>query len=54
MSFKHTTHEIHQRRLGRNVGLALVLVGLIALVFGLTAVKITGGAFEPPRAQQVE
>ena len=34
-------HEIHKRRLSRNVGLAAVLVGLIAVVFGLTVVKVT-------------
>jgi len=44
------THELHDRRFGRNIGLALVLVGFIAVVFGLTVVKVTGGAFEPPRA----
>lgn len=43
------THEIHQRRFGRNVGLALVLVAFIAIVFGLTVVKVTSGAFELPR-----
>jgi len=42
-------HEIHQRRFGRNVGLALVLVAFIAIVFGLTVVKVTSGAFELPR-----
>ena len=53
MSLK-VTHELHERRLGRNVGLALVLVGFIAVVFGLTVVKVTSGAFEPPRAPQQE
>lgn len=33
-------HEIHRRRRSRNVGLGLVLVGLIAVVFGLTVVKV--------------
>lgn len=33
-------HELHRRRLGRNVGLGLVLLGFAALVFGLTVVKI--------------
>ena len=45
------THEIHQRRFGRNLGVALVLVSLIAVVFGLTVVKVTSGDFEPPRAE---
>ena len=39
-----TEHEIHRRRRGRNIGLALVLLGFIALVFALTVVKIQGGA----------
>ena len=42
-------HELHKRRLGRNVGLGLVLVGFVALVFGLTVVKVTRGDYEPPR-----
>ena len=34
------THEIHSRRLSRNRGVALVLVAFIAVVFGLTVVKV--------------
>ena len=37
------THEIHQRRFSRNLGVALTLVGFIAVVFGLTVVKVTRG-----------
>ncbi|MFE3835555.1 hypothetical protein [Pseudogemmobacter sonorensis] len=37
------THEIHRRRFGRNVGVAVVLVGFVALVFALTVVKVTRG-----------
>ncbi|MGR3436441.1 MAG: hypothetical protein ACU0CO_16385 [Shimia sp.] len=33
-------HELHTRRRGRNLGVALCLVGLIALLFALTTVKI--------------
>ncbi|SPJ24776.1 hypothetical protein PAA8504_02614 [Palleronia abyssalis] len=33
-------HEIHQRRRSRNIGLGIVLVGFIAIVFGLTVVKV--------------
>ncbi|MBJ3761236.1 hypothetical protein ILP92_00530 [Maribius pontilimi] len=33
-------HELHGRRRSRNVGLGLVLVGFIAIVFGLTVVKV--------------
>ncbi|WP_420861072.1 hypothetical protein [Algirhabdus cladophorae] len=36
-------HELHDRRSGRNWGLFLVLAGLVAIVFGLTYVKITTG-----------
>lgn len=33
-------HELHRRRFGRNLGLGLVLVALVAIVFGLTVVKV--------------
>lgn len=36
-------HELHRRRLGRNMGVGLVLAAFIALVFGLTIAKISGG-----------
>ncbi len=36
-------HDLHRRRSSRNVGLAVVLVGFIALVFGLTIAKVQGG-----------
>lgn len=39
-----TEHELHRRRRSRNVGLGLVLVGFVALVFGLTVVKVRQGA----------
>ncbi|MBJ6370988.1 hypothetical protein [Sedimentitalea arenosa] len=52
MSIK-TTHELHQRRFGRNLGVALVLVGFIAVVFGLTVAKVTSGDFEMPRAEEI-
>ena len=32
----HPEHELHRRRSGRNVGLALVMVAFVALVFGLS------------------
>ena len=37
------THELHDRRKSRNVGVGLVLVGFVAIVFALTVVKITRG-----------
>jgi hypothetical protein len=36
-------HEIHRRRFSRNLGLALVLAGFVAIVFLLTVVKVTRG-----------
>ncbi len=33
-------HELHHRRRGRNYGLGLLLAALIAIVFGLTIVKV--------------
>lgn len=34
------THELHERRFSRNRGVAIVLVAFIAVVFGLTVVKV--------------
>ena len=36
-------HEIHKRRLSRNLGVGLALVFFAAIVFGLTVVKVTSG-----------
>jgi hypothetical protein len=33
-------HEIHERRKGRNMGVGLLLAGFIAIIFGLTVVKV--------------
>lgn len=38
------THEIHRRRLSRNVGVALSLLAFAALMFGLTIAKMQSGA----------
>jgi hypothetical protein len=38
------THDLHQRRLSRNLGVALALLGFAAVVFGLTVAKIQTGA----------
>ncbi|MEL7107113.1 MAG: hypothetical protein AAGM21_14415 [Pseudomonadota bacterium] len=41
------THELHDRRASRNRGVGIVLVAFIAIVFGLTVVKVrTIGATE--------
>jgi len=34
------THDIHDRRRSRNIGLMIVLIGFIGIVFGLTVVKV--------------
>lgn len=43
-------HEIHKRRSGRNVGVGLALAGFVAIIFGLTVVKVkvidVGSAYE--------
>lgn len=36
-------HELHGRRKSRNIGLGLTLVALVAVVFGLTVVKVKRG-----------
>lgn len=36
-------HELHKRRRSRNLGLLAVLLAFVALVFGLSVVKITQG-----------
>lgn len=33
-------HQLHTRRKGRNIGVGLVLVGFVAIIFGLTVVKV--------------
>ncbi|WP_411889224.1 hypothetical protein [Yoonia sp. SDW83-1] len=33
-------HELHERRRGRNFGVFALLIGFIAIVFGLTVVKV--------------
>ncbi len=51
MAFKED-HELHKRRLGRNIGLGGVLVGFVALVFVLTIVKVSQtGEAEAPVAE---
>lgn len=33
-------HEVHKRRRSRNIGVGLLLLGAVAIVFGLTVVKV--------------
>lgn len=48
-------HELHERRKGRNYGVGLLLIGFIAIVFGLTVVKVLqlGDAGQFERADHV-
>ncbi|MGJ8605052.1 MAG: hypothetical protein ACSHXH_13080 [Marivita sp.] len=46
-------HELHERRFGRNLGVGLLLAALIAIVFGLTVVKVTNDNFTTPSAETV-
>lgn len=39
----HPEHELHRRRSGRNIGVLVVLLAFVALVFGLSVVKIQQG-----------
>jgi predicted PurR-regulated permease PerM len=45
-------HELHKRRFSRNLGLGLVLAAFVALVFGLTVVKVTRGEIQETFSQQ--
>lgn len=53
MSFRQE-HELHKRRFGRNLGLGLVLAGFVALVFGMTIVKVSNDDFKVPTSEQTE
>ena len=37
------THEVHERRKGRNFGLGLILLAFVGIVFGMTIVKVGNG-----------
>ncbi len=43
MSFR-PDHELHRRRLGRNLGLGGALLAFVILVFALTIEKVQNGA----------
>ena len=43
MSGIRATHELHARRLSRNLGVALALALFVAIVFALTVVKMKRG-----------
>ena len=46
------THELHQRRFSRNLGVGLTLAAFIVIVFGLTVVKVTSDDFALPQTQE--
>ncbi|MBW4983766.1 hypothetical protein KZZ07_14565 [Mameliella sp. CS4] len=46
-------HELHKRRRGRNIGVGLVLAAFIAIIFGLTFVKVTRENFQVQPQQGV-
>lgn len=35
------THDLHDRRFGRNLGVGLTLAAFIAIIFGLTIAKVS-------------
>ncbi len=43
MSGIRATHELHARRLSRNLGVAVALAAFVAVVFALTVVKVGRG-----------
>lgn len=47
-------HELHRRRFSRNLGLGVVLAGFVALVFGLTMVKVSTDEFTMPLEDRFE
>jgi hypothetical protein len=47
-------HELHRRRFRRNVAVGLTLAAFIAIVFGLTIVKITNLSDVPPAGTETQ
>ena len=45
-------HELHKRRLDRNIMVGVLLAAFVVLILALTVVKVTRGDFEVPRAEQ--
>lgn len=46
------THNLHKRRFGRNLGVGLILAFLVAVIFGLTVVKVTSKGFKFPHVAE--
>ncbi|GAA6148354.1 hypothetical protein [Pseudooceanicola nitratireducens] len=53
MSFREP-HDLHKRRWSRNLGLGLVLGIFVALVFGLTLVKVSQNPIQLPNTATQE
>ena len=51
MSFR-VTHELHDRRRSRNLGVGIVLAAFIVIIFGLTIAKVSSGNFVATQPQQ--
>ncbi|CUK04918.1 hypothetical protein RUE5091_02651 [Ruegeria denitrificans] len=47
------SHELHQRRFSRNLGVGLTLAAFIVIIFGLTIVKVSGTSLGQP-VQEVQ
>ena len=47
-------HELHRRRLSRNVGLGVALLLFVALVFGLTLAKVGTDPMSAPGVPATE
>lgn len=47
-------HELHRRRLGRNVGLGLALLTFVVLVYGMTVVKVENLPGAIPTAESAQ
>ena len=51
MSFR-VTHELHDRRRSRNLGVGIGLAAFIVIIFGLTIAKVSSGNFVATQPQQ--
>ncbi|MEI4261072.1 hypothetical protein [Roseovarius sp. D0-M9] len=52
MAFFRKSHEMHNRRFSRNLGLGVVLAAFVALVFGLTVAKVSQDEFVIPETSE--
>ncbi len=40
-------HELHRRRRGRNMAIGALLIGFVALMFGVTIAKLGANVIKP-------